>query len=121
MSYVTREPIIPTNKRASARLTKDESLEFNYRQPGYYKCPVAQCHRVHEIPYVDFVAEERIRLCPSCKKPSDASVSRQQYHDYRCEACRAKKQKVYDAKRDPSHRKRDLAAGPRASSTPQGA
>lgn len=113
MAYVSREPIIPTNKRASARLSKDESSEFNYRQPGYYKCPVAQCHRVHEIPYADVVVAEKVRLCPACKKLSDASESRRAYHDYQCNSCRAKKYKVYDAKRDSGHRKKDLAAGPK--------
>jgi hypothetical protein len=115
MIYVSRETISPERKRLSSRLTKDEFTEVNFRQAGYYKCPVAGCYRVEAIPYAQVaVVDEKKRYCPGCGKESDAPAARRKHRGNVCSACLRKKQEKWDAKRDPSHRPKVFGGRPEA-------
>ena len=116
--YVSREVATERNRKSANRITA-ETAEFNMRQPGYYKCPVIHCRRVHHMPYPEVTdAPKIINLCPMCKKPTDTPEEVRVQRGNACRSCLSARRKVYDANRN---RKRDLAAGPKPHRLQQGA
>jgi hypothetical protein len=105
--YVPLAPLTPNNRRMNNKiLTFDEANEASSRQAGYYRCPVLGCHRVERLPYGEVLATHTRhmsldKLCPTCKKPTDAPEHRRASSQYDCVACLRRKRSAWDAKRDP--------------------
>ena len=117
MIYVERDLVSDDKKRLANRIT-NETAEYSpifVSGRGYYKCAVGGCFRVERIPYENVVIQEQTHACPALQeKISDAPAERILHHGYRCNACYTLKNKARSKRRkDKTHRKRDLAAGPK--------
>lgn len=79
----------PTSEQADMLATMEA-------RPGFYKCALAGCYRVQEVPRT----ANKVVMCPQprCRRISDAPIYRAANGDHTCNRCR--KQKLVRWKRN---------------------
>lgn len=87
MAFVAATPFHAhaSKKRTTSDSSRSEELDKIKKRKGIYRCSVWGCAQVAEVEQKEEAKPKK--LCPKCKKETEAPYYRMAVQDYRCKAC----------------------------------